>query len=207
MSGVHAPDRGLSHGLWITLGFGVVEACAGWWSGSLALLSDSGHMLTDAAALGLAALAERHAHGKPHAEAHRVEVTAACINALMMFVVIALIVYESIERLREPEPVKGGVVFAVAFLGLLVNGWVAWILSRGHVGLNRRAALLHVLSDMLGSIAALAAGLIIILTGWLPVDPLLSMLVAGLIAYGTINLLRDLGASDSGHGHSHGHKH
>jgi cobalt-zinc-cadmium efflux system protein len=117
-----------------------------------------------------------------------------------MLLVLGWIVFEAVERLREPEPVKGGVVFIIAFVGLLVNGWVAHLLSRGEmIGVNRRAALLHVLSDLLGSVVALAAGLVIILTGWLAIDPLLSLLVAGLIAYATINLLRDLG----GKGHRH----
>lgn len=194
------PDRGLTYGLWITLAFALVEVYAGWWSGSLALLSDAGHMVTDSGALALAAMVENYCHGKPHARAHRIENMAAGFNALLMLLVLGWIVFEAVERLREPEPVKGGVVFIVAFIGLLVNGWVAHLLSRGEmIGVNRRAALLHVLSDLLGSVVALAAGLVIILTGWLAIDPLLSLLVAGLIAYATISLLRDLG----GKGHHH----
>lgn len=183
----------LTGALALTLSFALVEALAGVWSGSLALISDSGHMLTDSSALALAALAAWLAR-KPPSGRHtyglvRAEVLAALANALLMLLLIAFIAHEAWQRLAEPRPVAGGVVTAVALIGLLVNLGVAWQLSRGARTLNTRAALMHVLGDTLGSVAALGAGLVISFTGWTPIDPLLSMLVAGLILVSAAHLL------------------
>jgi cobalt-zinc-cadmium efflux system protein len=183
----------LTGALLLTLGFACVEALAGLWSGSLALISDAGHMLTDASALGLAAFAAWLAR-KPPSGRHtyglvRAEVLAALANALLMLALIAFIGHEAWQRLAAPRPVSGGVVAAVALVGLLVNLGVAWQLSRGERTLNTRAALLHVLGDTLGSVAALLAGLVISFTGWTPIDPMLSLLVAGLILVSATHLL------------------
>lgn len=179
--------------LFFTLGFALVEAVAGVWSGSLALVSDAGHMLTDSMALGLAALAAWLAR-KPPTRRHtyglvRLEILAALVNSLVMLGLIAYIVTEAIQRLSAPQPVAGGAVMAVAAIGLGVNIVVAWMLRHGGDSLNTRAAFLHVLGDMLGSIAALVAGAVIWTTGYTPIDPILSLLVAGLILVSAWRLL------------------
>jgi len=181
--------------LLLTLSFAVVEAITGWWSGSLALLSDAGHMLTDSLSLLLAGVAtwlaqrppsERHSYGLA-----RLEILAALVNSLFMLAIVAGIAYEAIDRYLHPMPVNGAAVMLVALIGLLINFGVGWLLTRGEDSLNRRAALVHVIGDALGSIAALTAGLVISLTGWLPIDPILSIVVALLILVSTLNLLKE----------------
>jgi len=179
----------------ITSAFALLEAAGGWWSGSLALLSDAGHMFSDSVALGLTAFASwiatrpptrRHSYGLL-----RAEIIGALVNGLIMLLVILFIVVEAVSRLREPRPVAGAVVMAIAAAGLVVNIFVALLLSRGEQTLNLRAALLHVMGDLLGSVAALIAGAVIYFTGWLAADPILSLAVAGLILFSTITLLRE----------------
>ena len=179
--------------LFFTLGFAVVEAVAGFWSGSLALLSDSGHMVTDSFALGLASLAAWLAR-KPPSKRYtyglvRLEILAALVNSVLMLALIAYIVIEAVHRLTQPQPVMGGAVMVVAGIGLLVNMAVAWVLHRGVNNLNTRAAFIHVLGDMLGSVAALIAGTVIWQTGYTPIDPILSMVVALLILVSAWRLL------------------
>ena len=178
----------------LTLVFAAVEAIAGWWSGSLALLGDAGHMLTDSLALALATVASVFAR-RPASERHsyglrRIEALAGLLNGLFMLLVIVLIGWQAVERLIDPQPVKADAVITVAAFGLAINVAVAWMLSRGEGDLNTRAALLHVLGDLLGSVAALASGIIIRYTGWFAVDPLLSMLICGLLVASTLKLLR-----------------
>lgn len=190
----HAASRWLPLALALTLGFAAVEAMAGWWSGSLALLGDAGHMLTDALALGLAALAARVAR-RPASLRHsfglaRVEALAALANSLFMLALVALLLWQAALRLIDPRTIAGETVTLVALGGLVLNLVVAWLLSRGESDLNTRAALLHVLGDLLGSVAALVAGIVIQLTGWTPIDALLTMLICGLILASTLNLLR-----------------
>ncbi|HVS56995.1 MAG TPA: cation diffusion facilitator family transporter, partial [Casimicrobiaceae bacterium] len=152
--------RSLWIALSLTLGFAGIEAAGGWLAGSLALLSDAGHMITDSAALAIALLAQHVSQRPPSRRASygyaRAEVLAAFINALIMLAVIVWIAVEAVRRLLEPSPVIGGIVVAVAAAGLVVNMVSAWLLS-GHHSLNSRAALLHVLGDMLGSVAAVVA--------------------------------------------------
>ncbi len=181
--------------LLLTFAFAGVEALAGWWAGSLALLADAVHMLTDASSLGLAAAAAwlarrppspRHSYGFA-----RAEVLAALVNSVLMLVLLGFIVREAIGRIGTPREIQGGTVVGVAVIGLMVNLAVAWLLSRGAQTLNSRAALLHVLGDALGSVAAIVAGLVILITGWTPIDPLLSMLVAALILMSALRLVRE----------------
>ena len=181
--------------LLLTLGFAFVEAFGGWWSGSLALLGDAGHMFSDAVALGLAALAAvisrrppsaRHSYGLM-----RAEVIAALLNGLLMLAVVLGIVVEAIRRIQQPQPVSGLTVVGIASVGLVVNVIVALVLSRGEHDMNTRAALLHVMGDLLGSVAALIAGAVIYYTGWTPIDPILSLAICALILYSTLRLLRD----------------
>jgi cobalt-zinc-cadmium efflux system protein len=182
--------------LLLTLGFAGVEVVAGFWSGSLALLSDAAHMVTDASSLGLAAAAAWLARRPPSLQHSyglvRAEVLAALINSLAMLVLIGFIVYEAIHRFSAPQPIAGGTVVVVAVIGLIVNLIVAWNLHRGVHTLNSRAALLHVLGDALGSVAAITAGIVILATGWTPIDPLLSLFVAGLISISALRLLREV---------------
>jgi len=186
----------LGWALVLTLAFALVEFAGGIWSGSLALMSDAGHMFLDSFALALAFFASWIAR-RPASPSHsyglaRAEVIAALCNGLGMLAVILLIVVEAIERLQNPAAVAGASVVAIAFLGLAVNVVVAMLISRGERTLNTRAALVHVLGDLLGSIAALIAGAVIYFTGWLPIDPILSLAIAVLILFSTVTLLRDV---------------
>lgn len=194
--GYHASERALLWGLILTLGFAAVEAIGGWVSGSLALLSDAAHMLSDATALGLAAFAARFARLPPSPRHSyglvRAEVLAALFNGVFMLLVIAGIVWQAAARLRDPVPVESGLVIAIAVAGMLVNALIIWILHRGEQNLNVRGAMIHVIGDLLGSVAALLAGLTIHFTGWTPIDPLLSFLICGLILFSCLRLLRDV---------------
>jgi len=187
--------RGLSVALALTLGFALLEAAGGLWSGSLALLGDAGHMLSDSVALALAALAAWAARRPPSARHSygfaRAEVIAALVNGLLMLAVVIGIVVEAIARLQAPRPISGMTVMAIAAAGLAINILVLFILSRGAMDINTRGALLHVFGDLLGSVAALIAGAVIVFTGWLPIDALLSMLICALILYSTLRLLRE----------------
>ena len=191
---VSAEER---HALWIALAltasFALVECLGGWLAGSLALLSDAGHMVTDVAALSIALVAQRIARRPPTHRASygyaRAEVLAAFSNALLMLLVVVWISIEAVRRLLAPTPVAGWAVIGVATAGLVVNLVCAWLLSRGR-SLNARAALVHVLGDLAGSIAALVAGAVVAATGWMPIDPLLSLFVALLILRSTWLLLK-----------------
>ena len=182
-------------GLTLTAGFAIVEAIGGWIAGSLALISDAGHMATDAASFVVALIAQHVAQRPPNARASygyaRAEVLAAFVNALAMLALVVWIAVEAVARLLTPVPVAGGVVMAIAALGLVVNLFVAWRLSHAHGNLNARGALLHVMGDLLGSVAALVAGAVIAFTGWTPIDPILSIVVSLVILRSTVALLRE----------------
>ena len=177
----------------ITGGMGVVEAIGAFWSGSLALLSDAGHMATDAAALGLALFASRIARRPPSRRASygyvRAEVLAAFVNALALLALVVFITVEAVRRLLQPTPVAGATVLVIAVAGLMANVASAWVLSRASPSMNTRGAMLHVLSDALGSVAAIVAGAVIVTTGWMPIDPILSVAVSLLILRSTWRLL------------------
>ncbi len=183
----------LAGALILTLGFAGVEAIAGFLSNSLALISDAGHMVTDAAALGLALLAQTIAKRPPSAKHSfglvRAEALAAFFNGLVMLAVVGWIFFEAVQRLSKPESVQGKTVFVVAAIGLVINIAVAWVLSHDKESLNTKAALVHVMGDLLGSLAALSAGVVISLTGWMQIDPLLSILVTLLILKSTFGVL------------------
>ena len=187
----------------LILVFAIIELFGGMFTHSLALLSDAWHMFSDVFALGLAWLASylsakpgthKHANGQSHAE-----IAAAAVNAILMLVVVAYIVYEALQRFDNPHPVTSGYVMLIAFVGLVVNIIVAKMLHSGgddghdHSGNhNKRAAYLHVMSDLLGSVAALAAGIVIYFTGWLQIDPLLSIFISLLILIVTLNLIKEV---------------
>nr|WP_267911654.1 cation diffusion facilitator family transporter [Devosia oryziradicis] len=188
----HAPtvsagnERVVLIGFLLTAGFMVAEVVAGLLSGSLALIADAGHMLTDAAALLLAWAAfrfgRRASDGKRTFGYMRLEVVAGLINAVTLFALTGWILWESVQRLLDPHEVLAGPMLLVACLGLVINVVVFLVLSRGdksHV--NIRGAMVHVLGDLLGSVGAIAAAVIIWLTGWMPIDPILSVIVSLLI--------------------------
>lgn len=194
-AGEAQPPRRLFAALALTWGFALIEALAGWRGGSLALLADAGHMVTDGAALGLALLAAWIAAQPPSARHSwgfgRAELFAALVNALAMLGVVAGIGFEAWARFAAPRAIDGALVSVVALLGLGVNLGIAWALAHGRHNLNLRGALLHVMGDALGSVAAIVAGLVVWLTGWTPIDPLLSLLIGGLVLAASLRLLRD----------------
>ena len=179
----------------LTLGFSGVEGAAAYFANSLALISDAGHMVTDAAALGLALLAQIISR-RPPSPKHsfgfgRAEALAAFVNSIAMLALVVWIMVEAISRFYDPHNVDGLTVTVVAAIGLLMNIVVAWVLSRDKKSVNTRAALVHVMGDLLGSIAALIAGVVIQLTGWMPIDAILSILVSLLILKSTVSILRE----------------
>jgi cobalt-zinc-cadmium efflux system protein len=188
-------QRAMAIALGLTLLFAVIEVASGFASNSLALISDAGHMATDAAALGLALMAQLIAR-RPPSERHsfgfvRAEALAAFVNSLAMLLLVGWIAYEAAQRLAKPEAVAGSTVFVVAGIGACINIAVAWVLSRGEQTINTRAALVNVLGDLMGSAAAIAAGVIIHFTGWVQADPLLSIFVSLLILRSTAGVLRE----------------
>lgn len=179
----------------LTGGFMFAEVIGGLLSGSLALLADAGHMLTDSAALALAWFAFRIAQRPPDARRsfgyRRFEVLAAFANALTLFAIVAWILFEAVQRLLTPVDIQGVPMLTVAAIGLVVNIGAFLILHRGaEQNLNLRGASMHVLGDLLGSVAAITAALVILATGWTPVDPILSALVAMLILRSAWKLLQ-----------------
>lgn len=193
----HDHDHGLAEGnesririaLIITGLFLLAEVVGGFWSGSLVLLADAGHMLVDFLALGLAwigfRVARRPADEKRSFGYHRFPVLAAYTNGLSLFFITAAIIYEAVNRIIEPpEDILGGVLLVVASAGLLANIVCYAILSLGKSqNINVRSAALHVLGDLLGSVAAIAASVIIMATGWKLIDPILSVAVCLLILH------------------------
>ncbi|BAN36882.1 cation diffusion facilitator family transporter (plasmid) [Sulfuricella denitrificans skB26] len=200
MSATHDHNHGEAAGwvLWfavaLTLAFAGVEAGVGWWAGSLALVADAGHMVNDAGALVIAAVAGWIAR-RPASRLHsyglgRAEFIAALVNSLGLLALVVWLSVSAVTRLQAPQPVQGEAVSLTAALGLAINIGVAWLLSRGAQNLNTRAAMLHVIGDLLGSVAALIAGVVITFTGWTPIDPLLSMAIGALILVSSLRLLR-----------------
>ncbi|MHB0870603.1 MAG: cation diffusion facilitator family transporter [Chloroflexota bacterium] len=187
----------------ITASILIAETVGGLLSNSLALLSDAGHVFTDALALGLAWFASvqalRPATPQRTYGFHRAGILAALANAITLLAVSLFITWEAIQRLQSPEPVDTGIMLAVALLGMAANLYVAFSLHKEHgENLNVRSALLHVIGDILASAAVIAGGVVIYFTGWYFVDPLLSVLIALIIVGGawsvvleTINILME----------------
>ncbi len=191
-----APRTALGIALGLTIAFMVVEIVVGLWSGSLALLADAGHMLNDGAALGLS-LAVTWIAMRPRTAKHtfgyrRAEVMGALINATALGAAGIMVIVEALERLQSPPAVRGVGLLATAGVGLAVNLLSAWVLaSRGGESINVRAALFHVLSDALGSVAAIVAGGLVLGMGWEIADPLASLVISVFILWGAVRLLRD----------------
>jgi cobalt-zinc-cadmium efflux system protein len=182
--------------LGLTVTFMVVEAVGGWISGSLALLADAGHMLTDAGALGLSLLSSwialRPANDSKTYGYQRWEILAALVNGAALFGIAAWVIVEAVHRIREPEPIRAGLFLVVAAAGLVVNIVSLRLLhTLRHGSLNARGAYLHVMGDALGSLGALAAAAVILLTGWTLADPIISIALALLILIGAWRLLRE----------------
>ena len=180
----------------LTGGFMLAEVAGGLITGSLALLADAGHMLTDTVSLGLAwyafRLAGRVATARLTYGFDRVKTLVAYTNGIAVFAIGAWIVMEALQRFQDPPAILGGPMLAIAVLGLLVNVGAFAVLAGGdRKSLNMRGAILHVVGDLLGSVAALVAAAVILTTGWLPVDPLLSVLVALLLFRSAWSLVRE----------------
>jgi len=197
---LHQAPRTFTRRLWLVLlltgTFMVVEAVGGWISGSLALLADAGHMLTDVGALGLSLVTARMARRRADAEMTfgylRWEILAALVNGAALFGIAGWVVVEAIQRLGRPPEVQSGLLMAVAGAGLVVNLVSLRVLHGAHEhSLNTRGAYLHVMGDLLGSVGALGAGVVIALTGWHPIDPILSIALSLLILAGAWRLLRE----------------
>ena len=184
--------------LGVIVTFMIVEIIGGVISGSLALLADASHMFTDAFALALAAsaqiLAARPADKKLHFGYRRAQVLAAFVNGILMTVLLVWIVWEAVRRFSNPIDINAPLMLGVAIAGLLANAVAFLILhQRGQRDLNMRGALLHVVGDLLGSAAAIIAAIVIAFTGWMQIDPLLSLLVAFLIGVSALRLIREAG--------------
>ena len=194
----HGPPTSEGKLFWallLTGGCMVIEAVGGWIAGSLALLADSAHMLTDCGSLAMSYAAVRAASRPATAELsyghHRWQVLAAFVNGLALLLLAGWITVEAVQRLHAGSAVQGSVVAGVAAIGLLVNILAFAVLSRGEGNLNVRGALSHVIGDMLGSLAALIAGGVILLTGWMAADPILSAVVALLMVRGGWRIARE----------------
>jgi cobalt-zinc-cadmium efflux system protein len=195
---VHGADgtRRLRIALALTAIFLVVEVVGGIVSNSLALLADAGHMLTDVAALGLSLFVSWFSR-KPETPRRtygylRLEILAAFVNGATLLVLSAWIVFEAVQRMRAPEPLAGGVMLLVALSGLAVNVVAAVVLHPSQEqSLNIRGAYLHVLGDLLGSVATVAAALLVRYTGWALADPVASVLVTVIVIFGAWRLVRE----------------
>lgn len=180
----------------LTFGYAIVQAIGGWWSGSLALIADSGHMVSDAAALFLALIAYRIASRSPDAVRtygfHRVRVLAALANGASLLLLVVWIAWEAVGRFFKPTEVLAGPMLGVAIVGLLVNLAGAFILHSGdRKDSNLRGAFLHVIGDLLGSVGAIGAAIGIMLTGWTLFDPILSIAVSLLVVRSAWGLVSD----------------
>lgn len=182
--------------LGLTLIIMAAEVVGGWMANSLALLADAGHMLTDSAAVGLALfaswIAARPATTEKTFGYLRLEILAALLNGTVLIGLAGLIVWQAMGRLMTPSEVEPRILFGVATVGLVGNAVALKILHAGHGhSLNVRGAYLHVLGDLLGSIGAMTAGVVILVSGWELVDPLISIVIAGLILIGAVRLVRE----------------
>ena len=204
----HGHHHGHAHGagdnerrifwvMWLTAAFTVIEAVGGLYAGSLALLADAGHMATDAAALALAwyafRVARRPADERRSFGYHRAQVLAAFVNGGVLVAVVIWIAVEAVQRLLAPVSILGDTMLAVGVAGLVANLIGFAVLRRGQENINVRGAALHVLGDLLGSAGAVAAAVVILATGWTPIDPILSIVVAVLVLRSAWTLLRHSG--------------
>lgn len=186
MSGQHeAPtkiDKNLKIGLGLNTGFTIFEFIVGFSTGSLALISDAAHNLTDSMSILIAFFANKLA-GRQATEDKtygygRATIIAALLNTFILFALAIYIFYEAYKRFLDPQPLEGSVIMIVAFIGLLINGGVAYLFSKNKQDLNMRGTYLNMLYDAMASAGAVGAGLIIVLTNWVVIDPLISVVIA-----------------------------
>ncbi|HEY7780050.1 MAG TPA: cation diffusion facilitator family transporter [Ktedonobacterales bacterium] len=190
------PQSRLRTAFLLTIGILLVEVLGGVFSHSLALLTDAGHMLTDVVALGLAwfaaVQAARPADERKTFGYHRTGILAAQVNAATLLVIVVVIAFEAVRRLQHPEPVTPWVMFVAAAFAIAINLYIGLGLrAEGSANLNLRAAMLHVFGDVGASAAVIVGGVVILLTGWFPADPIISLLIAALIAIGAWTILRE----------------
>jgi cobalt-zinc-cadmium efflux system protein len=190
------PQGRLRWALVLAAAYMLAEVVGGWWTGSLALLADAGHMLSDVFALSLSLLAFRLAQRPSTPQQtyghHRTEILAALAHGVVLVGVAVVVVGEAVERMGEPHSILGGPMLAIASGGLAVNLAALFVLGEARRdNLNVRGAWLHVLSDALGSVGAMTAGALVWGFGWTWADPLASLLIAGLVLYSAWALLRD----------------
>ena len=193
----HAPadfGRAFALGVALNTGFVVIEGIAGWLTGSLALLADAGHNLSDVAGLLLAWAAATLARRRPTARRTyglgRTTILAALGNAILLLIAVGAILWEAGHRFMDPQPVAGWTVAGIAAAGVLVNGFTAWLFISGAKGdLNIRGAYLHMVADAAVSLGVVLAAIAALATGWLWLDPAISVVIAIVIAWGTWSLL------------------
>ena len=188
--------RAIVKAIAITSTFMVIEFVGGWWANSLALISDASHMLTDVGALLLSLFAiwvsRRPVSSSMSFGWHRAEILGALMSGLIIWGLAGFIVYEAVQRLREPPEVQGLMVFIIASVGLGANLLSMRMLhSSQHENMNVRAAYLHILADTLGSVGAVVAGLVLWLTDWRPIDPIITLLFAGLMLVSSWSLVKE----------------
>src|SRR5438309_9116516 len=195
MEGVSRSGTRLRLALGLTLAILVIELAGGLLAHSLALLSDAGHVLTDVFALGLAWFAveqsKRPADQRRSYGYQRVGILAAFLNAITLIVIVLAIALEAVRRITHPEQVQGGLVIATALVGIAINAFILLTLRAESRNLNLRAAMLHVTGDVAASFGVVIAGAVILLTGWLYIDPLLSLAIAAFIAYSALGIVRE----------------
>ena len=193
--GTEVTGGALRLALALTVAILVVETAAGLISHSLALLADAGHILTDVVSLGLAwfavVQARRPADTRRTYGYHRVGILAALLNGVTLILIVVLVAIEAVRRLGHPEPVAGGIVIVSALVAIAVNSFIALRLHDSGESLNTRAALLHVLGDLAASVGVVVAGVVIVLTGYLAADAVISLGIAALIAVGAVRLVRE----------------
>ena len=190
-------EKALRNAFFLIAGFMLVEAIGGWLANSLTLIADAGHMFLDATALGFAwyaaRLAGRDENSRLSYGYHRAQVLAAFVNGLTLAALVLFILVEAWGRLQSPEEMKAIPALIIAFIGLLVNVVAFRLLHAGEQNMNVRAAMLHVIGDMLGSAAAIIAALVVYLTGWLYADPLLALVIATVLGRGAYRVIKESG--------------
>lgn len=199
MSGSHETptnlDNKLKLGLVLNTGFTIIEFAAGIFSGSLALTSDAGHNLTDSLSILISffgnKISKREANEEHSYGYGRASILTALLNGVILILLAGYIFYEAIQRISKPEPVEGGIIMLVAFIGILVNGGVALLFKNEKADLNIRGAYVNMFFDMLASVGALFAGFLIVITGKTIFDPIISILIGILLVKSSIGVVRD----------------
>lgn len=189
-------NRAFLIGIALNVSFVVVEFLAGLWYGSMGLLSDAGHNLSDVASLLLAMLAFRLAQAQPTARYtygyKKSTVLISLFNSLILLIAVGVIIAESVRRMVHPQPIPGGVIVWTAGIGVLVNGFTAWLFMKDRRrDLNVRGAYLHMIADALVSVGVVISGVVIMHTGWTVIDPIVGLLVATVIVVSAWSLTRD----------------